>query len=518
MSALRSTFGAFALLVAACGTSSSGGDAGLVVGDTGADATGGSGDASADSDAGVDAVVDAAVDAAPDAPVAPDDRDDGDECVADVQCASGTCAGERDGFPGGYCTALPCESRRDCTGNAACLRGEFNGNLCVELCADDDDCRPGYRCRVAGTAGYCYPDVAGAALGAICESSRTDGLVESPYGTRDFGVREVRFDLSDEATGFFFVAWSDDGRLYPSRFTFADGDAMELDDYAQYAYTPLSFERLAPVLFPAGPQFRDLMAPGEVVVEVAWEQRDEGEFCWAVVENTDAIDPGAQVQTIDLNLYLVGIPGLSAATAATDADFAEVLEELGRVYGQAGVRVGDVRYLDVSGDVAERFTVIRDQDEVYELVKLSRQPGPMLDELLSVNVFFIQGFGGEMGGTLGISTGIPGAAGLHGSVASGLVFSASSLGRSSGNRNVGQTLAHEIGHYLGLFHTTELRNLGRDHLDDTPECPDIGGGGNANCPDIVNLMFPIANYRSEVGLSEGQSLILRANPLTRAEE
>lgn len=500
-----------AIALVGCGTDAAGSGA-----DPDAATDAGSGDVADTSDG---SGADAGQPDATDTGVAPESREDGEPCVADEQCAGGTCLLPRDGFPEGYCTALPCDTRRDCTEAAACLRGEFNGDLCVSLCQSDDDCRQGYACANAGTAGYCYPRIDGAALNTTCTSDRLDDMLPSPFDFgADFSHRQVTVDVPEGATSVFFVAWDDNERLAPVTFTFSDGAEIDLEDYAKYFYTPLSFENLSPVLFPGGPQYRDLVKPGPLVIDVAWDGEADDEFCWIFMTDDDVLDVVGADIPIDLNFYFVGVEGLTAATAETDPDFTEVLDELQRVYAQAGIGIGAIRYNDVQGDVAERFTVIRDQDEVYELVKLSRQPGDTLDELLSVNVFFIEGFAGsDMGGVLGISTGIPGAAGLHGSPASGLVFSAAMLGRSSGNQSVGQTLAHEIGHYLGLFHTTEQQNLDRDQLDDTPSCPDIGFG-NPSCPDASNLMFPIANFRDDIRLTNGQALIMRANPLTRAEE
>lgn len=507
------------LLLAACGSSpAEPADAGL---DPIVDAEGTESDAAGD--VGDDTQIadtnlpDATADSGPE--VTPEARDDGEPCVSGIQCAGGVCLGPYDGFPDGYCSGEACEARRDCTGNAACLRGEFNGNLCVDLCNNESDCREGYRCIPVGNAAYCYPDEAGAALGASCASELLGESIGSPFASgRDLTGREVTFEIPEGATGFLFIAWDKSRRLYPADFTFPGGETVSLSNYGLYNYTPLSFETLAPVMFPGGPQYRELIEPGEVSVRVGYEGSDDESFCWVMLPNFAPLDIVGDDIELDLNIYLVGIPGLNADTAANDEDFQGVIAELQRVYAQAGIAVGRVRFLDVEGEVADRFTVIREQSEVYELVKLSRQPGPDLADLLSVNVFFIRGFAGtEMGGTLGISSGIPGAGGLHGSASSGLVFSSSSLGSRDGNRYVGQTLAHEIGHYLGLFHTTEVRNLGRDQLDDTPTCPEIGNG-DPSCPDGTNLMFPIANWRENALLSTGQALILRANPLTHSAD
>lgn len=50
-----------------------------------------------------------------------------------------------------------------------------------------------------------------------------------------------------------------------------------------------------------------------------------------------------------------------------------------------------------------------------------------------------------------------------------------------------ETIAHEVGHYLGLFHPVEDGFTYWDYLDDTEECTN-----RTNCEDVLgtNLMFP----------------------------
>lgn len=68
--------------------------------------------------------------------------------------------------------------------------------------------------------------------------------------------------------------------------------------------------------------------------------------------------------------------------------------------------------------------------------------------------------------------------------------------------------AHEIGHYLGLGHTTEL-NGAADLLEDTPACADIANGP---CPDADNLMFPISVLREPI-LTPDQVFVIERSPL-----
>ena len=481
--------------------------------DTGADL--GELDGSADVADGSGA--DAAVDVVDEEPTGV--RLDGEDCDEDVQCASGECLLPEEGFPGGMCSVTGCESRRDCFSiGAACLRGEFNGNLCVQLCASDAECRDGYRCRGENGGSYCFPDVAGEALNPICASELLqESDIRSPFreGARTLNRHAIEFEISEEATAFSVVAWDLRNRVYTDRVVFPDGQELLLEDYASYFFSPATFETVSPFLFPAGPQYVGDMQAGTYSMEIGYSGRDVDDVCFVVFEETAGLTPDDEPLVVDMNFYFVGAPGLDSQTAPTDRDFQEMLEQFDLAYEQAGVELGELRYFDVIGDVEERFQIIRSQDEVFELVQLSRQPGETRDDLLRVNVFFNQGFGGQMGGVLGVSAGIPGAMGLHSAEATGLVFSASNLG-GRGNAQVGQTLAHELGHFLGLFHTTEQRG-GADHLEDTPECETIGEG-LGDCPDLQNLMFPVAAWSGTAQVSLGQTVIVRANPLTKQTE
>lgn len=116
---------------------------------------------------------------------------------------------------------------------------------------------------------------------------------------------------------------------------------------------------------------------------------------------------------------------------------------------------------------------------------------------------------------LGVSGGIPGA--LAPTDRSAVTVSAEeaaaavlAVGEAAGpdlvfdaaeERLLAETVAHEVGHFLGLFHPAELPATGQrvtrwDALDDTPECPDL-----ATCADRLgdNLMFPTPVCDDPVG-------------------
>jgi hypothetical protein len=75
---------------------------------------------------------------------------------------------------------------------------------------------------------------------------------------------------------------------------------------------------------------------------------------------------------------------------------------------------------------------------------------------------------------------------------------------------VGRTIAHEMGHSLGLYHTTEFSAAtnGYDMISDTDQCPTLGTTYNGTgCPDDVNVMFPQLD-NSMAGFSAGQGTVI----------
>jgi len=79
---------------------------------------------------------------------------------------------------------------------------------------------------------------------------------------------------------------------------------------------------------------------------------------------------------------------------------------------------------------------------------------------------------------------------------------------------LGQTLAHEVGHFLGLRHTTEHQGVSEDPITDTPSCPSPDDA--YRCRDSTNFMFPFAlGGDSQTVITDGQGFVLRRSPLVQ---
>jgi hypothetical protein len=446
----------------------------------------------------------------------PDGAADGEPCEADSDCAGGTCI-RGDGWRDGYCTTTQCQDRTDCARGEddsefdnRCYRSQ-QGPFCVRMCGSDGDCRDGYECYPVGrNEGFCGP-------------KRTADFDFGDLASYPFDItcgvqvqnQTARFDyeISQDTSSYMVTPFTtENGQVAPDNVILPDGNVVDFrgDNQFQLA-TAQIFGVLSPMVLPAIEAFAAQGQNGTHTMEV---EADVSELCYYTLEEST---PGT---TIDLNVYLVGLNGVDASSAPNDPDFEATMDEFDRIYQQVGLELGEINYIDVTGDAATEYSIVRSQRAVQELVATSTRPSGGYDEALSANLFFVRGM--ELGGAIGVSMGLPGPAGLHGTPASGVVFTSEYMGRTfpdrftnsdvDGNKFTGLIIAHEVGHYLGLFHTTEQQGRGSDPLADTPECD--GRDFPSDCPDLNNLMFPLAG-KGHTDVSPGQTFMMKANPLTK---
>lgn len=300
--------------------------------------------------------------------------------------------------------------------------------------------------------------------------------------------------------------------VYPDVIGAPDGRTVTMDEYGNARFIGSEFDYVANILVPISQEYADWVMPGTYTLSYAWSGNSSAELCHALLVET--ADP-ASTQTLNLRVYVGGAAGRTAESARTDRRIALILERVGEILASANIRLGNVEFVDLSAGASERYQYIRSYRQVQDLCEESILPPGGLDEQLVLNVMLVDAFVGAMDGVLGVSAGIVGGAGTHGTSSSCATFSTAGIVDDAGATYIGQVMAHEIGHFLGLFHTTETDLTKSDPLADTPSCQGLGVWEWDECPDFTNLMFPLAVPGSPSRLSREQILVLRANPLTR---
>lgn len=137
----------------------------------------------------------------------------------------------------------------------------------------------------------------------------------------------------------------------------------------------------------------------------------------------------------------------------------------------------------------------------------------------SVNIYFIEDWDYnnstlDASGTLGIAASIPGSFGIQSSW-NGVIINLALHGtpNTANIEFLGKTATHEVGHWLGLYHTTENGGTLFDPLVDTAKCPTFYNNP-AKCTDGTNLMFWLADPSQSI-ITQDQYLILRKSPIVR---
>ncbi|HEX2676557.1 MAG TPA: hypothetical protein VHM19_07950 [Polyangiales bacterium] len=474
----------------------------------------------------------------------------GKQCVSDADCGSLACIAEPQKTPEDL-AALPlaCDTPADARApHEACERGDqcalgvcLLAGACARPCANDDDCEAREECA---------PVYARTSSDALQTLHACVSLVDLPAGTTiDIRVDEQvlqnaarSLKLSKVAPPTLFVFEHLDDHSWPlsgstcrpplcakklevaaaGGATLFDADAVS-DDPAGPLNPIAEGDHVSPVtlLLPNGPR-----APlSDAGYTMSFERQEPGRLR---VTRLHREQVGHQ---LDLNLYFVGANGLAAEGDRGPAFIADALDEVDGILAQADIFLGDVRQVDVTGKlldegtpidavtVAKGFSHIKPQYAVYpelpELWKLSAGASNVaLDIFFVADIEMRNSDGGDVGG---ISGGTPGPLGMHGTAGSGIAISTDMMTASGDPRRLGRTLAHEIGHMLGLFHPTEITGIVFDPLPDTPVCGAERDDNNdgildaSECQDAGadNLMFPTTET-SSTKLTEQQRDVLRS--------
>jgi hypothetical protein len=209
--------------------------------------------------------------------------------------------------------------------------------------------------------------------------------------------------------------------------------------------------------------------------------------------------------SLDLHLHIpagLRLNGrtVSATNAANNGDMSERVgvfyNELKRAFG---IDRGKVSFHAASADLV----TLNDEAAQSAAGAVSKGfPDAQSAHLLLANDL-------QNGDLLGLSPGIPGAITVAGTAVSGIM---AALYDGVSAQEDGNTWLHELGHFIGLQHTSESDGVNFDALADTAKCPGIGNGDTSSCPDESNLMFPTI-FAGTPKVSKAQQIIFRGSPI-----
>ena len=462
----------------------------------------------------------------------------GGACTSTAGCPLGAGALCATSYPGGYCSIDCSGGASVCGAGGACV--DFGGGAfdCLSKCSTRRDCRPGYICFPLGGGSpdsVCTPAcTSDASCGAGLACDVTSGLCVTPAAGAS-SIESINLTaagpvavhtnlLSDplsltvpaDAISVTFVGQSADptALIVVYRIESPDG---RIYDYG----TPGSPMKVLP---PPGPGAFAVLAPNSPTAPFkpgAWTikllaTKETTATATALVKRSTQ-SPLATGK-IDLNLFFVGMPGISASTAPANANFNTIFDAVKKTWSQVGIGIGNVTYNDLTGADLARFQDLQDTD-LGDLMKRSATPNARDNAL---NVFFVHSIsGGTLAGyiILGESAGIPGVP-LRGTSGSGLAVTTADF--PGGLVDIADTWVHEGSHWLGLFHTTESAGTAFDPLPDTPECHatpnDIDGNGIMEPQECVNfdagneMFWTSAPSIPHSHLSPNQQFVLLRNP------
>ncbi|RVU48314.1 hypothetical protein EA187_02430 [Lujinxingia sediminis] len=187
-----------------------------------------------------------------------------------------------------------------------------------------------------------------------------------------------------------------------------------------------------------------------------------------------------------------------------------------RIYAATGLEIHTITYNDLEGRYGQTLAVPQSTEalctDMREAMSEAALPG--------LNVVVVRHY--AQGGLLGLSCGIPGFPSRPDISNSGVTVAGFLLTHDPWL--FGSVMAHEMGHYLGLFHTTEFHGLLHDPIDDTLECHwsqdytrdrVLSADECAEHGGIYNMFWsgPQESDFLQHTVTEGQRFVLMRNPM-----
>ena len=351
-----------------------------------------------------------------------------------------------------------CDTREDCGRGICVLAGS-----CARPCVGDRDCDDGESCHAMWvvTASNAMQSVDGCAPDIVTPDAVT---ARGPESGPTLAAFETGVDSPGDLRPDALVIWRGPPTMYPTIETIRDRDGTPLFSVwdvgfgtsPDWGVAGPTISNLATLLYPNGP--RTPRARRGTTVELIAETGGPTDR-WVLSRD------GTAGTSFDIDAFIVGPRRWTVRPGAPPRQLARALDEAREIMRAAGLEIGEVRVHEVVGGLRDRYAILDgrvgpfeapdDLDDMFRLSAGIRRP--------SVSVFFVR----EMELALGTASGIPGPHTLMGSGASGVAIAADLIPPEL----LAGVVMHEVGHFMGLFHTTEADASLHDPMTDTEECP-----------------------------------------------
>jgi hypothetical protein len=341
---------------------------------------------------------------------------------------------------------------------------------------------------------------------ATVDAGPTSAAIEIDLGTVEPGV-EKSFDLPSGALGFNVVARSSNfdenlgvatiksptGALVHSNMTPFNGThptSMTFTGTVAAAGVPQSNHPSAMPKLESGKWTVTFGGAGPVTAKVRVQNTPDGAYHGGV---------------LDMHLYVPAGLEVDGETASKEnlAHLSGIRQRIDRLdpvlQRLYGLRRGNVTF----HLTAARYVELDDY-EVFDAFAQSK------GDKQAIHIFFSSATQDQQ--WWGIAGGIPGSS-FTGTHQSGIALAMVSRAGATAEAYV---LAHEIGHFLGLNHTSEFQDNGFDPLEDTGECPNMTPQNMLGCPDYLNIMHAASSAQSKTVTSPLQRRVVQGSPVYRA--
>ena len=331
-----------------------------------------------------------------------------------------------------------------------------------------------------------------------------DDVVAGPY----------YFNFPPDLEGVSFTLDAGANYAQPYYFGTEDGTDVIVDIESDINAIRSGWDNTNTVVLPMSPQ----TAPPEGCVGVLF---------WGADENNDYIPEGTS-STLHINsrrfstgnAYVINFVVVNESTVS-ETQLNSIWETTASHFDTLGIDVSQT-YFDTIETGAGSY-IYADSTEAHQIFAT---PPTNQGDNRELNVYFVDALLDDDGtmGLYGYAGGVPGPLGVLETKNSGVIVSLDIHRFGDGSfdyTEFGATIAHELGHQLGLFHTTESDGSENDILSDTPSCDlsdDLNGDDvldPSECEDGDHVMFwttPGGAFPQETWSSQ-QADVLRSSPM-----